>query len=144
MKNILFTIAICFFVQIGFAQKSKNHSKGKYGNGKSHKNHKMENKQLRHVVIFKFKDSASAEDVKKVEVAFGELKTKIKQIVGYEWGLNNSPENLNQGFTHVFFVTFNSEEDRAIYLPHPDHKAFVDLLGPVLEKAMVVDYWAGQ
>lgn len=99
-------------------------------------------KELRHVVMFKFKETSSAADVKKVEDAFHGLKEKIKQIKAYEWGTNNSPEGLDNGFTHVFFVTFNSEEDRAIYLPHPDHKAFVEVLMPHLDKVMVLDYWA--
>lgn len=99
-------------------------------------------KELRHVVMFKFKDTSSAADVKKVEDAFHGLKGKIKQIKAYEWGTNNSPEGLDNGFTHLFFVTFKSEEDRAIYLPHPDHKAFVEVLMPHLDKVMVLDYWA--
>ncbi|MCP9769165.1 Dabb family protein [Lacihabitans sp. LS3-19] len=99
-------------------------------------------KELRHVVMFKFKDNSTPEDIKKVEDAFRALPTKIKQIKGYEWGTNNSPEGLDQGFTHVFFLTFKSEEDRAIYLPHPDHKAFGKVLGPHLDKVMVLDYWA--
>lgn len=96
---------------------------------------------LRHVVLFKFKDGTSAEEIKKVEDAFTALPSKISQIKGYEWGLNNSPEGLEKGFTHCFFLTFNSEEDRAIYLPHPDHKAFGEVLGPHLEDVLVVDYW---
>ncbi|MBT9190026.1 Dabb family protein [Zobellia russellii] len=96
---------------------------------------------LRHVVLFKFKPETSKEDIKKVEDAFTALPSKIPQIVGYEWGLNNSPEGLNDGFTHCFFLTFNSEEDRATYLPHPDHKAFADALGPYLDGVLVVDYW---
>ena len=96
---------------------------------------------LQHVVLFKFKDDAKPEDVKKVEEAFIALKSQIKEIKAVEWGLNNSPENLNQGFTHCFLVSFASEKDREIYLPHAKHKAFVELLGPVLEKALVIDYW---
>lgn len=96
---------------------------------------------LRHVVLFKFKDTSSAEDVKKVEDAFLGLTDKIKEIKDLEWGLNNSPEGLDQGFTHCFFVTFESEEDRAVYLPHPDHKAFTEVLGPHLDKVLVFDYW---
>ena len=96
---------------------------------------------LRHVVLFKFKDSASPDDIKKVEDAFRQLPSKIKQIKGYEWGTNNSPEGLSQGLTHCFLLTFESEADRAIYLPHPDHKAFGKLLGPYLDKVTVVDYW---
>jgi len=100
-----------------------------------------EESSLRHVVLFKFKDGTSTEDIKKVEDAFGELPSKISQIKGYEWGLNNSPEGLEKGFTHCFFLTFNNEEDRDAYLPHPDHKAFGDILKPHLEDVLVVDYW---
>ncbi len=98
-------------------------------------------KMLRHVVLFKFKDSSTPEQVKEVEDAFLALPSKIKEIKSLEWGTNNSPEGLNQGFTHCFFVTFDSEEDRAVYLPHPDHKAFGEILGPHLDKVLVVDYW---
>ncbi len=97
---------------------------------------------LRHVVLFKFKDASTPEQVKEVEDAFLALPSKIKEIKSLEWGLNNSPEGLNQGFTHCFFVTFDSEEDRAVYLPHPDHKAFGATLTPHLDKVLVIDYWA--
>lgn len=97
---------------------------------------------LRHVVLFKFKDGAPVEKINEVEEAFSALPSKIPQIQAYEWGLNNSPEGLEKGFTHCFFVTFASEEDRAIYLPHPDHQAFVAILEPYLEDVLVVDYWA--
>ena len=98
-------------------------------------------KVLRHVVLFKFKETSTKEDVKKVEDAFRALPSKIPAIKSLEWGTNNSPENINQGFTHCFFVTFASEADRAIYLPHPDHKAFGQVLRPHLDKVLVVDYW---
>ena len=139
MKKLIFGLVLIFGAQAAFAQgnmgKSRNH-KMDHGNMR---NEKM--KQLRHVVLFKFKDGTSAEDIKKVEDTFRDLPNKISQIKGYEWGLNNSPENLNQGFTHCFFLTFDSEEDRAIYLPHPNHKAFGAVLGPFLDKVLVVDYW---
>jgi len=97
--------------------------------------------QLRHVVLFQFKSTASATDVAQVEAAFAALPKQIPQIKAFEWGLNNSPENLNQGFTHCFTLTFSSEADRDAYLPHPAHKAFGKILGPFLEKVLVVDYW---
>jgi hypothetical protein len=96
---------------------------------------------LRHVVLFKFKDGTSAENIKKVEDAFTALPSKISEIQDFEWGLNNSPEGLEKGFTHCFFLTFKSEQDRAVYLPHPDHKAFGDVLGPYLDDVLVIDYW---
>lgn len=99
-------------------------------------------KLLRHVVLFSFKEGSTPAQIKTVTDAFGNLPQKIKQIKAYEWGTNNSPENLNQGFTHCFFVSFASEQDRAVYLPHPDHKAFVEVLQPILDKVLVIDYWA--
>ncbi|NBC03122.1 MAG: Dabb family protein, partial [Bacteroidetes bacterium] len=77
--------------------------------------------QLRHVVLFKFKDSATEADIKEVEDAFLALPSKIETIKAFEWGLNNSPEGLDKGFTHCFLLTFDSEEGRATYLPHPAH-----------------------
>ncbi|MCW3078904.1 Dabb family protein [Segetibacter sp.] len=105
---------------------------------------KMTEQLLRHVVLLKFKDASSAADIKKVETAFRELPSKIKAVKGFEWGTNNSPEKINQGFTHCFFVTFKTEKDREEYLPHPAHKAFVDVLTPHLDKVLVIDYWAGK
>lgn len=99
-------------------------------------------KDLRHVVMFKFKDSSQPADIKKVEDAFASLSKKIKLIKKFEWGTNNSPENLNQGLTHCFLVTFKSEKDRDEYLVHPDHRAFVEVLKPHLDKVTVLDYWA--
>lgn len=97
--------------------------------------------QLRHVVLFQFKSTTTAADVAKIEAAFANLPKQIPQIKAFEWGLNNSPENLNQGFTHCFTLTFTSEADREAYLPHPAHKAFGQVLRPHLEKVLVVDYW---
>ncbi|MGI9530788.1 Dabb family protein [Lutimonas sp.] len=102
---------------------------------------KVTSKKLRHVVMFKFKEGTSDLDIQRVEKAFALLPSKIKEIKAFEWGLNNSPENLNKDFSHGFLLTFDSEKGRDVYLPHPDHKAFVTIVEPVLEDVMVFDYW---
>lgn len=96
---------------------------------------------LRHVVYFSFKETSTPEDVKSVVDAFRDLQNKIDGIKSFEWGTNSSPEGLNQGLTHAFTLTFHSDADRNAYLPHPAHKDFGILLGPHLDKVMVVDYW---
>ncbi len=97
---------------------------------------------LRHVVLIKFKEGSTAEQIKAVEEKFTGLSDKIKEVKDFEWGTNVSPENLAQGFTHCFFVTFINEKDRDIYLPHPDHKEFVNVLVPVMDQVLVVDYFS--
>lgn len=96
----------------------------------------------RHVVLFKFKDDAPREEVAKVEKAFAALKDKIDLIQDYEWGTNVSPEGLDDGFTHCFFVTFKNKADLEKYLPHPEHKKFVGMLKGVIDKVLVIDYVA--
>lgn len=96
---------------------------------------------LRHVVMFKFKKDATAEQIDGVVKAFAELPKQIDSIASFEWGTNNSPEMLDKGFTHLFLVTFKDEAGREKYLPHPAHKAFVEKLKPILEEPMVIDYW---
>ena len=101
----------------------------------------VEKKQLRHIVLFKFKEDATAAQIKNVEDSFADLENLIPEISGFEWGLNNSPESLHKGFTHCFLVSFDSEAARERYLPNPDHQAFVKLLGPVIDDVLVFDFW---
>ena len=141
MKNLgfalLFMISFSVFGFSGTAVKNDISTK-------KIKNSMVQDSLLRHVVLFKFKEGTAPEKIKEIEDAFVALPTKIPQIISFEWGLNNSPEGLNKGLTHCFFLTFKSEEDRAIYLPHPDHKAFGALLSGHLDDVTVVDYWASK
>jgi hypothetical protein len=97
---------------------------------------------LRHLVFLKFKDSASPADVRALEEAFAALPSKIDAIKGFEWGRNNSPETHDEGFTHCFTVTFDSDEGLAEYAKHPDHAALAEMIGPIVDKVRVIDYWA--
>ena len=97
---------------------------------------------LQHVVCFKFKATASAEEIRKVETAFAALKTKIPGIESLAWGTNVSPEQFNKGFTHCFVLTFKSAKERDAYLVHPDHKDFGKLVGPAVEDVFVIDFQA--
>lgn len=95
---------------------------------------------LRHVVFFKFKESATPEQIKAVEDAFAALPGKVASITDFEWGTNVSEEGHDKGFTHCFLVTFADAEGRDAYLPHPAHKEFGKLVGPVLEDVCVIDF----
>lgn len=107
-----------------------------------HAGPQVEGKVLRHVVLFKFKETTSPADKKKIEDAFRALPSKISEIRGFEWGSNVSVENLSQGFTDCFVLTFASEKDRDAYLIHPAHKEFGKIIGSALDKVLVVDFWA--
>jgi len=93
--------------------------------------------ELRHVVLFGWKQNANTDSIQNAIKAFGELPKQLKMIKNYEWGVNNSPEKLNQGLTHCFVLTFSSEKDRDAYLVHPIHQAFTKLLPNISDKVTV-------
>jgi hypothetical protein len=97
---------------------------------------------LRHVVMFQFKAGTETRTIREIESAFAALPRKIEAIRDFEWGTDVSVEGKAGGFSHCFLVTFGSEADRDIYLPHPDHQEFVTLVRPHTEKSLVLDYWA--
>jgi hypothetical protein len=96
--------------------------------------------RIRHIVCLKFKADSVSENILEIEKKFPLLKQTIPGIISIEWGLNNSPEGLNKGFTHCFIVTFANELARSTYLPHPAHQAFVEILKPLLDDVFVIDY----
>jgi hypothetical protein len=97
---------------------------------------------LRHAVLFQWKDDTTPEQLAAVEQTFAELPGKIPEILAFEWGTDVSVEGKSGGFTHLFFVTFADEAGRASYLPHPAHEHFKNLVGPCVEKVLVLDYVA--
>ncbi len=100
----------------------------------------MQTGTLQHVVLFKFKPETTPTKVAEIVAAFEALPKRIKEIKGFQWGTNNSPETHAHGLTHAFIVTFDSEKDRDAYLPHPAHKEFGTLVGPWLADLTVVDF----
>lgn len=98
--------------------------------------------RVRHVVVFKYKPDATPAQIQQVTAAFRALATSIPGITGFEDGVNDSPEGKNQGFTHVYVLTFENAAARDAYLPHPEHKKFGQVLGKsgIFVDAFVVDY----
>ena len=98
--------------------------------------------KLRHVVMFQFKEGTTAPQIKAIEDKFRSLPARIPEIKAFEWGTVVGSRGANAGLTHCFFVTFDNAAGRKIYLPHPAHKEFGKLVGPSVEKVLVIDYIA--
>ncbi len=97
---------------------------------------------VRHVVVFKYKPGTSAAQIGQVTDAFRGLRSRIPGIIGFEAGVNDSPEGKDLGFTHVYLMSFENAAARDAYLPHPEHARFGQLLGQlgVVDGVFVVDY----
>jgi hypothetical protein len=98
---------------------------------------------LYHVVSFKFKETATKEQIKEVEEAFAALQLKIPTIRSLAGGTDVSPEKRAKGFTHCWVLTFASEKDRDAYIVHQAHKDFGKLVGPAVADVFVIDFWSG-
>jgi len=98
-------------------------------------------KKLRHVVLFQFKSSSSIEEVQEVVDTFLALKGKVPNLIDIEFGINISPENFHQDFTHCFTLTFPTMEALSTYQVHDAHMAFQEVLQPHMQKVFVVDYF---
>ena len=99
---------------------------------------------IRHFIAVQFKAGTTEAQIQQVTDAFRELQEKIPGITSFEHGVNDSPENLNRGFTHVYLLTFENADARDEYLPHPEHKKFGEMVKQldVLESLFVIDYAA--
>lgn len=99
-------------------------------------------KVLRHLVLYKFRDDVSKEQVQEVIDTFAGLPKQIDSIVGFEHGPNTSTEGKSDGLTYCFMVSFRDEKGRDAYLTHPAHQAYVNVVKNRREKVVVFDYWA--
>jgi hypothetical protein len=95
---------------------------------------------LRHFVAFKYKETATKQQIHEIEESLQSLKSKIPHVVSIEWGANISPEQLNKGFTDGFLITFRTKLDRDAYLVHPAHLKFKEQLSPLVADVFVLDF----
>ena len=95
---------------------------------------------VRHIVLFRFKEGITQEKIDECFSALQDMMGRIPGILEFEHGPNNSPEGLNEGFTHGFIMTFDSPKSRDAYLPHPIHEECKELVVPCLERVVVFDF----
>ncbi|MDJ0832555.1 MAG: Dabb family protein [Gammaproteobacteria bacterium] len=95
---------------------------------------------IRHILLIQFKQSADTPELEKLRALFEAMPQKVTGVVAVEWGLNDSPEHMNQGFTHAVLMTFADEAGRQNYLPHPEHEALKAVFEPLIEDIVVFDF----
>ena len=96
---------------------------------------------LRHVVTFQFKEEVTAKRRTQAIKDFVALKDSIPGILSFEGGQDISVEGLSKGFTHCFIITFENEQARDAYIPHPAHIKLVEKNKPLMRDLLVVDVW---
>ena len=102
----------------------------------------METEIVRHVLVSRFRAGTSEALIEAFFTNFRDMVRKIEGVVSFEYGVNNSTEGMNRGLTHVVTLTFASVSARDAYLPHAEHRKFVEWIGQMnlIEELLVVDY----
>ena len=96
--------------------------------------------QVKHFGVFAFKPGISAE---RIDHCFAEMRSMVGRIPGLldmAHGVYESPEGLDDGFTHGFIMTFENAAARDAYLPHPEHERVKAIVVPCLERVVVFDF----
>ncbi len=96
--------------------------------------------KVKHIALFKFKEGISQEQIEKVFQDLMDLSESIDGIEDYVSGPNISPENLANGYTHGFVMTFQDVAARDAYLPHPEHEKFKADALPLIESVLTFDF----
>ncbi|MDC3959968.1 Dabb family protein [Polyangium jinanense] len=100
-----------------------------------------EKKPVEHLVILRWKSTASESAKKDAEEAIASLPKQIPGIDAYVGGRQNSPEAPGRGWDFGFRMTFRDIESRDVYLTHPVH---VDVktrfIEPIMDAAVVFDF----
>jgi len=95
---------------------------------------------IRHILLIKFKDSSQLSEIEELKGLFESMPERVEGVESVEWGINDSPEGKNKGYTHAVLMTFADEAGRQNYLPHAEHEALRQVFGPLLEDIVVFDY----
>jgi len=97
---------------------------------------------LRHIVLFRFKEETTSEQIDAVMAQLRALQDHIEEVKAFEWGIENSGRNLNDGYTHGAIFTYDNKEDLETYLVHPVHVEAADFVREYVESTFIFDYWA--
>ncbi len=94
---------------------------------------------VEHIVLFKWKSEATAEQIAAAIKGLGDLKEQVPNILNLSVGENFT--DRGQGFTHGLVVRFPDKAALEVYGPHPAHQHVVQtFINPIRESVLALDY----
>jgi hypothetical protein len=124
------------FVPIGGAALANDHSST--ATDSSEEKGDAKNTLFVHVHYFKFKPTASEEEITAVMKELAGLKKKIPVLKEILVGKNTSRNN--HGFHYAQVSIFEKEEDLQVYNQHPEHQKLVRRVGPLMVGGLSMDF----
>lgn len=95
---------------------------------------------VRHYGMFQFHPEVTPDQIDECFTEMCAMVGRIPGLLSMEHGPYDSPEGLNDGFTHGFVMTFDNGASRDAYLPHPEHERVKEIVVPRLARVVVFDF----
>jgi hypothetical protein len=77
---------------------------------------------IRHIVLIKFRDEVSEQEIAAAFRQIASLQSVVDGIRSITSGKSESPEKIERGYMHGFVADFRDWAALAAYQEHPDHK----------------------
>lgn len=91
-----------------------------------------------HIVMFKFRENTSKENMASAKCQIQALADYIPQIISMEVGINFAKEARAMDMSLI--CKLSTKEDLAIYANHPEHLKVIEYIKTIAEYSKVVDY----
>lgn len=80
---------------------------------------------VQRVVCFKFKSAITEQEINQHMQSFANLKNEISCILSYHGGRTLLDKEKEPDFDSMHYITFNNEDDVALYSNHPATLQFI-------------------
>ncbi len=95
---------------------------------------------VRHYGMFQFHPEVTPDQIDECFTEMCAMVGRIPGLLSMEHGPYDSPEGLNDGYTHGFVMTFDNGASRDAYLPHEEHERVKLIVVPRLARVVVFDF----
>ncbi|HVR34440.1 MAG TPA: Dabb family protein [Methylomirabilota bacterium] len=96
--------------------------------------------KVKHVGLIKFKEGTTEEQIDQLFDEVLDLTEAVDGIEDYVAGANNSPESMNNGFTHGYVMTFTEPANRDAFVQHAEHSRVKGRLLDHADAYVVLDF----
>jgi hypothetical protein len=97
-------------------------------------------KGIRHIVLVKFKENTTPQQIAHIDTLVWKMKNEIKAIHKLEWGKRMGLSGESDEYDYCLNIIFKSELDLTMYEEHPAHKKLKAAVIPLISKITRFNY----
>jgi hypothetical protein len=97
-------------------------------------------KGIRHLVLVKFKENTTPQQIARIDTLVMKMKNEIKAIHKLEWGKRMGLPGETDEYDYCLNIIFKSELNMTMYEEHPAHKKLKAAILPLISKITRFNY----